>query len=130
MRVDKLRRFLLWALAAVSVLTVFYYSFGVDWPYAYRSRSLLGATFVFCVLGAVGLLPYSLLYVLLRYDVRSWIVPLAEFILVVAPSPVLFLFIWHEGMDGLQYLLVPTVQVVIAGVLFFVFPRKRASADR
>jgi hypothetical protein len=55
MRQTPFQQTLLVALILVCVATLAYYTTGVDWSYAYRSKSIFGATLVFCFAATLGL---------------------------------------------------------------------------
>ena len=120
MRQSPVQQALQAALALVCVATVAYYASGVDWSYAYKSKSLLGATFTFCCLTLLALCPYSLLWQLLRAQFRPWL-KLLSFALVVAPTPLLFA-VWRN-MEGWSFFLVPLVQFLVALSLLFLAAR-------
>jgi hypothetical protein len=108
------------ALALVCAATLAYDATGVDWSYAYQSKSLLGAIFVFCFAGMLGLAPYVLLWQLLRFNSPNWLKPFA-FALIVAPAPILFV-VWRYT-EGWSFFLVPVVQFLIALALFLLATR-------
>ena len=111
MRQSLVQQALQTALGLVCAATLAYYATGVDWSYAYKSKSLLGATFVYSFACLLGLAPYVLLWHLIRVKFLNWFKPFA-FALVVAPAPALF-FAWRNA-EGWSFFLVPVVQFFIA----------------
>ena len=113
-----LQRSLLVALVIVCLFTLVIFAHGVDWRYAYRSRTLVGATFAFCTGAVIGLSPYALLLQILQFKFRTWVVPLLAFILIVAPAPIFLFHMYRQHQTGEYwvyfYLLVPIVQFFIA----------------
>ena len=99
------------AFGLVCTATLAYYATGVDWFYAYESKSLPGAIFTFFLFSLLGLAPYALLWHLLHMNFRNWLKPLA-FALVVAPAPILFAA-WRNA-EGWSFFLVPAVQLFVA----------------
>jgi len=122
MRPSPVERALQVALVLVCVATLAYDASGVNWSYAYKSKSLLGACFVFCFACMLGLAPYVLLWQLLRINFRNWLKPFA-FLLIVVPAPVLFV-VWRNT-EGWSFFLVPVLQFLVALALFLVVTRFR-----
>jgi len=129
MRVSPVQQALQIALALVCVGTATYYATGVDWTHAYMSRSLLGATFVYCFACILALAPYVLLWHFVGISLPEWLKLLA-FGLVVAPAPILFFVIWWHDTDGFSFFLVPVVQFFIVLVLLLLAARLKQHTQR